>query len=164
MVPVKHSQCSLIFNSNFCSSNDFSPHLCKVSYKMMLCWATQCWLDLLKDKKKKKSCWLTSLFCSYKRLQLYSCFWLASVLLELYTNNFIMNSASTRAGDVECGLTSQENQQMWGGRRFQYSPGFSSSLLRFPSFSSVCKFHRACNECLQRTFVFRVLDSREKPD
>lgn len=131
MVSIKDPQNLLIFNSNFCCcpNDPPPPHLCQVSYKLLLFWATQCWPDLLKHKK---SYWLIQLFCSHKRLQLYSCFWLASVLLEFYTNNFIMNSASTRRGGAESSLTSQENNR--GGEvAFRSNPGFNPYLLWFTS-------------------------------
>lgn len=83
--------------------------------------------------------------------------WLARILLELHTNNSILKSASTGAEDVECSLTSQENQQESGGRAFR---SLQVPIPIWFTFSSVCHFGRACSERLQRTFVFRVLDSR----
>lgn len=80
MVSIKDPKNFLIFNSNSCCCPD-EPHPPSVSGQLqnafilaytVLAWPAQTPETLLID-----------LFCSFKRPQLYSCFWLASVLLEL---------------------------------------------------------------------------------
>lgn len=82
MVSIKDPKNFLPFNSNSCYRPDEStPPPPSVSGQLqnafildytVLAWPAQTPETLLID-----------LFCSYKWLQLYSCFWLARVLLEL---------------------------------------------------------------------------------
>lgn len=138
----------------------FSPHLCKVSYRMLLFWTTQSWPDLLKDKK--------TLLIDFVILFLQTTAVVQLLLTSQSTAGVIHRSFHNELSKHRgrgCGMSSHLPGKSAGVGRagLSVSPGSNPYLLTF-TFSSACHFGRACSECLRRTFVFRVLDSRGKPD